>query len=101
MNGQAKWIELDYSFPPIYQYSFAVEFRRSFDLSVRPAAAVLAISGMGFYDVKINGQAVTDHLLTPAFTAYDKRVYYDEYEAAALLQAALCSLPKTATASWL
>lgn len=87
MDSRAKWIELDGPVPENIGPAFCPEFRRGFELTAAPAAAVLAISGVGFYDVKINGKAVTENLMTPPFTAYDKRVYFEEYDVAALLKA--------------
>lgn len=87
MIGNAKWIEAPLMAPPIYALALCPEFKREFDLAAAPAQATLQISGVGFYTAKINGQPVTTHLLTPAYTAYDKRVYFDEYDVAALLKA--------------
>ena len=100
MNANAKWIESYRHFPPIYKDSLAMEFRREFDLAEAPKTATLAISGVGFYDAQINGQPVTSHLLTPAFTAYDKRVYFDEYEVAALLRPGKNEITVTLGAGW-
>ena len=63
-----------------------VEFRKAFDLALIPKSAILQISGMGFFAAKVNGLSVTDRLLTPPFTAYDRRVYYEEYDVTALLK---------------
>ena len=38
------------------------------------------ISGLGFYELYINGQKVGDHLLDPAQSTYSKRVYYVAYD---------------------
>lgn len=86
MNSKAKWIELNENVPAIYDLAICPEFRREFDLDASPASALLSISGVGFFDAKINGKAVTENLLTPPFTAYDKRVYFEQYDVTALLQ---------------
>ena len=35
--------------------------------------AVLYITGLGYFEARINGQRVGDEILNPAFTVYDKR----------------------------
>ncbi len=65
----AKWIS-----SPGCPADTAPVFRRVFNWNGGPA--MLYITGVGFYDLRINGQAVTDELLNPAFTRYDKTVYY-------------------------
>ena len=50
---------------------------------------------MGFFDAKINGKPVTENLLTPPFTAYDKRVYFEEYDVAALLKPVFAAISET------
>lgn len=87
MNINPKWIELSPSaLEGFDKLPVCPEFTRSFELDEVPSNALLNISGMGFYNAKINGQPVTENLLTPPFTAYDKRVYYEEYDVTALLR---------------
>ena len=52
-------------------------FRAEFDCSAG-ADAVLYLSGVGFEAVSLNGQELDDELLSPAFSRYDKTVYYRE-----------------------
>lgn len=61
-------------------------FQKEFSLSALPDKAELFISGVGFYHATLNGVPVTDQLLNPAFTAYDKRVYYNRFEVSSLLK---------------
>lgn len=100
MNANAKWIESYRHFDAIYHSSLATDFRREFELTDVPKTATLAISGVGFYDAQINGQPVTAHLLTPPYTAYDKRVYFEEYEVAALLKPGKNEIIVTLGAGW-
>lgn len=86
MNRNAKWIEVNGNVPAIYDLAYCPEFRREFELEAVNGSAMLSISGVGFYDAKINGKSVTENLLTPPFTAYDKRVYFEEYDVTALLK---------------
>ncbi len=43
-------------------------FRKSFILSERPARARLYICGLGYHELRLNGEKVGDHVLDPAFT---------------------------------
>jgi hypothetical protein len=61
-------------------------FRRRFELNGKISVATLYISGLGQYEAHINGHNVTDAVLTPAWSDYRKRIYYDTYDVAPLLQ---------------
>lgn len=86
MNSNAKWIGLCEEPEQWEGVPYGAEFRREFELNAVPDKAALSISGMGFFDAKINGKSVTENLLTPPFTVYDKRVYFEEYDVTALLK---------------
>jgi hypothetical protein len=55
-------------------------FRR--DISVRPglAAAIVSVSGLGHYVLRINGNDVTETLLNPGWTDYRKTILYNSYD---------------------
>lgn len=86
MHQNAKWILCPQPVVPMGKVEASPEFRREFDLEAIPQSALLQISGVGFFDARINGQPVTDRLLTPPFTAYDRRIYYEEYDVTPLLR---------------
>ena len=77
----ARWIK-----PGAMPQDTAPVFQKQFTLDSVPADATVYVSGMGFYVMQINGQRVGDELLTPAFSAYDRTVYYNVKPVAALLQ---------------
>ena len=56
------------------------EFRRKFTLGKAPENAECLISGLGFFTLYVNGKRVSDDLLCPAFTAYDKRALFMRYD---------------------
>ncbi len=58
----------------------AVYLRRAMSLSKRPTRATAYISGLGYYELYLNGKRVGDHVLDPGFTDYDKRVLYVTYD---------------------
>ena len=86
MNRNAKWIICPQQIVPMGKVEASPEFRREFELDALPQSALLQISGMGFFDARINDRPVTGRLLTPPFTAYDRRVYFEEYDVLPLLQ---------------
>ncbi|HYW95455.1 MAG TPA: family 78 glycoside hydrolase catalytic domain, partial [Bacteroidales bacterium] len=51
-------------------------FRKSFSLEDLPAKAVLRYTGAGYIDMFANGKPVSDAVLQPSFTRYDKRMEY-------------------------
>ncbi|HSW00876.1 MAG TPA: glycoside hydrolase family 78 protein [Sedimentisphaerales bacterium] len=51
-------------------------FRKSFLLSETPVSARVYVCGLGYHELRLNGQKVGDHVLDPAFTRYDKRALY-------------------------
>lgn len=61
-------------------------FRRSFVLDFVPETAEIAICGLGFYRLFINGKEVTKGLLAPYISNPDHYCYYDSYDLAGLLQ---------------
>ena len=57
-------------------------FRRTVSVSGPVDAASLDICGLGHYELYVNGTRVGDRQLEPAFTDYDKRVYFSSYDVA-------------------
>lgn len=55
-------------------------FRKEFVVDSPPKSARAYISGIGYYELYINGRKVGDHVLDPAFTQYDKKVLYSTYD---------------------
>lgn len=61
-------------------------FRREFDVQKRVRAAVVSISGLGQYELLVNGRPVTASLLNPGWTDYRKTVLHQSWEVADLLR---------------
>lgn len=55
-------------------------FCKSFSLPKLVKSARAYISGLGYYELRLNSNRVGDHLLDPAFTRYDKRALYVTYD---------------------
>ncbi|WP_404980262.1 family 78 glycoside hydrolase catalytic domain [Chitinophaga pollutisoli] len=61
-------------------------FRKTFLPAKKVTAARLYISGVGYYEAYLNGKKISDHVLDPGWTSYDKRVLYAVHDIAALMQ---------------
>lgn len=55
-------------------------FRREFQIEAKVTRARATICGLGYYELRLNGQKVGDHLLDPGYTRYDKRALYVTYD---------------------
>ncbi|TFG67693.1 MAG: hypothetical protein E4H27_08705, partial [Anaerolineales bacterium] len=58
----------------------ALYFRKSFQVAKPVQRARLYISGLGCYELHLNGGKVGDSVLAPAWSTYAKRVYYNIYD---------------------
>ncbi len=78
---KAKWLK---------QYNGVFEtapiFRKVFTVSKKVRSARMYVTGLGYYEAYVNGEKVGDHLLDPARTTYQKRVFYAVYEIGASLR---------------
>ncbi|MCF6175126.1 MAG: glycoside hydrolase family 78 protein [Victivallaceae bacterium] len=54
--------------------------RKIFTYDGNDAKATVAICGLGYYELYINGRKVGDHVLDPVVTHYDRRVGYVTYD---------------------
>ena len=73
---KAKWIGAPTDAP----VEPAPLLRKTFSLDKRIERATAYISGLGYYELTLNGQKVGDHVLDPKFTRYDRRVLYVTYD---------------------
>lgn len=61
-------------------------FRKEFSTGKKVVKAIASICGLGYYELRINGQKVGNHELDPVFTRYDKRCNYVAYDVTPLLK---------------
>ncbi|MHC4251595.1 MAG: family 78 glycoside hydrolase catalytic domain, partial [Planctomycetota bacterium] len=54
--------------------------RKEFEIAKEVKRARAYISGLGWYELSINGEKVGDHVLDPATTDYQKRILYATYD---------------------
>jgi alpha-L-rhamnosidase len=59
--------------------------RKEFEMPGKVVRARVYISGLGWYELYLNGEKVDDHVLDPATTDYAKRVLYATYDVTDLL----------------
>src|SRR6201996_8578871 len=61
-------------------------FRSDLTIDKEVKRARIYVSGLGYYELRLNGQKVGDHVLDPGFTDYSKRVLYATYDVASQLK---------------
>jgi alpha-L-rhamnosidase len=64
----------------------ANQLRKEFEIGGPVARAKVHICGLGYYELRINGEKVGDHVLDPGWTTYDKRALYVTYDVARLVR---------------
>jgi alpha-L-rhamnosidase len=61
-------------------------FRREFEVTRQVRRATAYISGLGFFELHLNGHRVGDHVLEPGWTNYRRTTLYATYEVGDLLR---------------
>ena len=79
-DWQAKWIGAVDTKP-----SAMIQLRKEFTIAKDIKRAVAYICGLGFYELRMNGQKVGDRVLDPGWTNYRKRCLYTAYDVTAQL----------------
>ena len=67
----ASWIK-----PRKQNKNVVIDFEKCFEAKPFPVKAELQISSLGVYSCEINGKNVTDSVLNPGWTDYNKRIQY-------------------------
>lgn len=79
-ESKALWAATD----PLSKQSLYL--RRALNLGKPIEEALVYISGLGHYELSLNGQKVGDSEFAPLWTDYDKTVYYNVYDVKDLLK---------------
>jgi alpha-L-rhamnosidase len=66
--------------PKMFEDDPAPLFRKEFLLEKKISRARVYVSGLGYYELRLNGQRVGDRVLDPGWTTYSKRVLYSTYD---------------------
>jgi alpha-L-rhamnosidase len=61
-------------------------FRRAFSLDKPVRRALVLISGLGQYELHVNGRPVTESALNPGWTDYRKTIFYNSWDVTPLLK---------------
>lgn len=85
---------------PLEPYDPPVRMRRVFQLEKEVTRARLFITAHGIYEAKINGEPVTDAVLNPGFTTYDKRLKYQVFPVEDFLQCGENAIAVTIADGW-
>jgi alpha-L-rhamnosidase len=89
-DWKAKWIGLDKAMPwdSVTQWSrlSARYYRKAFTTPAAIKKATVYISGLGLYELYINGQRIGEQVLAPAATDYTRSVLYNTYDVTSQLQ---------------
>ncbi|KAM0324869.1 hypothetical protein ACHAQA_007835 [Verticillium albo-atrum] len=60
--------------------------RHSYRLEKKPSRAIVFASGLGHFNMYCNGQPISDHVLSPGWTDYHRRVQFVAFDASDKLQ---------------
>jgi alpha-L-rhamnosidase len=60
--------------------------RKQFDVAKSVTRATVYVTALGAYELHLNGQKVGNDVLTPGWTQFTKRVYYQTYDVTSLVQ---------------
>src|SRR5690606_25585485 len=55
-------------------------FRKNIDIDKKVVSSIGYISGLGHYELLVNGEAIDSAVLQPGWTKYDKKAYYVVYD---------------------
>lgn len=61
-------------------------YRKAFLCEKKVKRAKLYLCGMGHFECWLNGQRVSDHVLEPGWTVYDKTCFYTAYDVSGLIK---------------
>jgi alpha-L-rhamnosidase len=75
-----------YNFHNEHPYDPAPLFRKEFAADKKVQEARIFISGLGYYELSINGKRVGDQVLNPGWTNYKKTILYDVHDVTKLIR---------------
>jgi len=61
--------------------------RKEFDVASKPKRAMAYVSGLGLFELYLNGSKIGDQVLSPGLTDYDQRVQYATFDITSQLNA--------------
>jgi alpha-L-rhamnosidase len=94
MDGEEDWVFADW-----LDGEKGNQLRTEFEIDKPVSAAFLYIVGLGYYQARINGQQVGDHVLGP-FTTFEYRLLYDAHDVTDLIRFGQNALSVTLGHGW-
>jgi len=86
-DWQGKWIACDEDLEPDKQITVGAPLlRKEFEITGKISSARAYFSGLGWGELYINGEKVSDDVLSPAFTDYFKEINYRTYDVTGFLE---------------
>ena len=61
-------------------------FWREFSCPKPVSKAEMWLTALGVYEARLNGQRVGDYVLAPGWTAYEKRLQYQQYDITTMIR---------------
>ncbi len=85
LDWKAKWIGLDKGVGDDktegrFRELSARMLRHEFEINKKVKSATVFISGLGLFELYLNGDKIGDQVLSPALTEYNKRTYYITFD---------------------
>lgn len=80
-DWKARWLGAPAEWP-----GRALYFRGTFSAEKTIRRARAYATGLGYYELRVNGKKLGDHKLHPAWTDYTRRIQYSTYDITDLLQ---------------
>ena len=87
MDFPLNFIKAGDKFTTVEEHVPAPYFRRTFTADKETASAELIITGLGYYELYVNGKKITKGPLAPYRSNIDDYIYYDRYDIASVLSA--------------
>ena len=81
MEFQAKWIQASEETGGVCPV-----FRKVWKEEKTVESAVIYLTALGVYEAHLNGQRIGKYVLAPGWTAYDKRLQYQQYDITELIK---------------
>lgn len=78
---KALWIQ-----DPVHMDDVCPVFKKTWTCDKKIDHAVLRMSALGVYEAYLNGKRVSDYVLAPGWTVYEKRLQVQEYDITELLE---------------
>ncbi len=80
LNFPSKFVSASTEYSSFKKHIPAPIFRKSFNLEKTPESAEILITGLGFYQLFVNGKDITKGYLAPYISNTDHYIYYDNYD---------------------